>query len=61
MSTVPVFGQAVQAPTFMAPKATPRVNVSQVAPSPIAAANINVKQELTNKRTFDPVAGGDLV
>ena len=60
MSTDPVFGQAVQAPTVMAPKATPRVSVSQVAPSPIAAARIKVRQELTNRRTFDPVDSGSL-
>ena len=39
----------------IAPNATPRVSVSQVAPSPIAAASINVKQEPKNNRTFDPI------
>ena len=55
MSTEPLFGHAVQAPMVRAPKATPRVSVSQVAPSPIAAASIKVKQEPKNKRTFDPI------
>ena len=55
MSTEPLFGHAVQAPMVSAPKATPRVSVSQVAPSPIAAASIKVKQELKNRRTFDPI------
>src|ERR1700730_15399083 len=55
MSTEPLVGHAVHAPMVKAPKATPRVSVSQVAPSPIAAASIKVKQEPRNKRTFDPI------
>jgi hypothetical protein len=37
------------------PKATPRVSVSQVAPSPMTAASSKVKQEPKNRRTFDPI------
>jgi hypothetical protein len=37
-----------------APKATPRVSVSQVVPSPTTAASISVKQEPKNRRTFYP-------
>ena len=37
------------------PKATPRVSVNQVAPSPMPAASIKVKQEPRNRRTFDPI------
>jgi len=44
MSTEPLFGQAVHAPMLSAPKATPRVSVSQVVPSPTTAASISVKQ-----------------
>jgi len=55
MSTEPFFGRAVHAPIVSAPKATPRVSVSQVAPSPIAAAKTNVRREAKNSRTFDPI------
>jgi len=55
MSTDPLFGQAVQAPMVSEPKATPRVSVCQVAPSPMTAASSKVKQELKNRRTFDPI------
>src|SRR3984957_5089011 len=50
MSTDPLFGQAVQAPTVSDPKATPRVSVNQVAPRPMMAASTRVKQEPKNKR-----------
>ena len=50
MSTEPLFGHAVQAPTVNEPKATPRVSVSHVAPRPIAAAISNVKNEPNRRR-----------
>jgi hypothetical protein len=55
MSTDPLLGHAVQAPIVSAPNATPRVSVSHVAPSPMAAASTSVKQEPKNRRTFDPI------
>lgn len=56
MSTEPLRGHAVQAPMESAPNATPRVSVIHVAPSPMAAASNNVKQELRNSRTWIPIA-----
>src|SRR6516162_742006 len=50
MSADPLFGHAVQAPIVSAPKAIPRVNVNQVAPSPIAAAINKVKHEPKRRR-----------
>jgi hypothetical protein len=52
MSTDPFFGHAVQAPIVSEPNAMPRVSVSQVAPSPMAAATTKVKKEPKNRRTF---------
>src|SRR5580698_7599646 len=56
MSTEPLFGQAVHAPTLSEPNATPRVVVIHVAPSPMAAARINVKNEPNSRRISRRVA-----
>src|SRR5258705_13791139 len=51
MPGVPVFGQAVQAPMESAPKAVLRVSVSQVTPSPTAAATAKANNDPKNNRT----------
>jgi hypothetical protein len=51
MPFVPVFGQAVQEPMVTAPKAVPRVSVSQVMPSPTAAATAKAKRDPKISRT----------
>src|SRR5579862_1526356 len=55
MSCDPLFGQAVQAPIVIEPKATPRVSDSQVAPRPSVAASRKVKKEPKSKRMTDCV------
>src|SRR3984885_11481461 len=61
MSTDPLFGHDVQAPIVSEPKATPRLIVSHVAPSPMAAASSNVKHDPNSSRTFVPMQRGGLV
>src|ERR1700733_3537774 len=61
MSTDPLFGHAVQAPIVSEPKAMPRLIVSHVAPSPMAAASSNVKHDPNSSRTFVPMQRGGLV
>jgi hypothetical protein len=51
MPGVPVFGHAVQAPMVTAPKAVERDKVSQVAPSPTAAATAKAKSDPKKNRT----------
>src|SRR5690348_3006062 len=51
MPGVPVLGKAVQAPMFSAPKATPCDRLSQVAPSPTAAAMAKAKRYPKKTRT----------
>src|SRR5689334_17000104 len=61
MSRVPVFGQAVQAPIWIAPNADTRVSIIQVVPRPTTAAISRASNDPRSRRTVDPVGRGGAV
>src|SRR5215470_5095314 len=54
ISSVPVLGHAVQAPSAMLPNAAPWVSANHVAPSPMAAASENESSDPNSSRTERP-------